>query len=421
MQPRTRATWGTPRRPARASGDMLLNTPDGWVADQGAPVPWGSPPGGSFWWIGSATGSGPIGPNGPYMTSGEALGVVTRAVSLIVDPLTTGDMRARRGMLLEPGPRWLTDPNLLRPDARVGEAVLPVSKRRPQSLFWREVLRTALLAGRAFLVFAVDAAGFPTGGSMHCVNPSHVSVNDDGSWRIGADDDHVDTDLDGYFALAGVLHRVVQVENPHTPVGVLGQHPDVFKLGAKISGYTASTFTSGVPSGFLKVSGPNLTQAQADDLKARWMAAHGTGARGTAVLNATTDYQPIQLSPVDSAVVEVTRTFIADVAFAFGMAPEVLGVSLGGSMTYSNQRDWFKAHRDFTLSPWIAALSGALSALLPVGTTVDVNLDAYLQPTEAESIATGAAGVSAGLISVDEWRARNGYPPMVGGGPGAAA
>jgi HK97 family phage portal protein len=401
------------RRPVRTDRDLLWNSPDGWVVDQGGPVPWGAAPaGGGFWWVGSTGPGGPIGPNGPFITSGEALGVFTRAVSLIVDPLTTGDMRARRGMLLEPGPRWLTDPHLLRPDARVGDTVLPVARRRPQSLFWRDVLRTALLAGRAFLLFTVDAAGGPTGGSMHCLNPAYVSVNDDGSWRIGDGDDHVDTDEYGYFTLSGVVHRMVQIENPHTPVGVLGQHPEVFKLGAKISGYTASTFTSGVPAGFLKVTGPNLTQAQADDLKAKWMAAHGSGSRSTAILNATTDYTPIQLSPVDSAVVEVTRTFIADVAFAFGMAPEVLGVSLGGSMTYSNQRDWFKAHRDFTLSPWIAALSGALSALLPVGTTVDVNLDAYVQPTEAESIATGAAAVAAGLVTVDEWRAANGYPPL---------
>jgi HK97 family phage portal protein len=410
-------------RPVRASQNMLVNSPGGWVSGQPGPVPWGSPPGGAFWWVGSTGPNGPIGPNGPHMTSGEALAVVTRAVSLILDPLTTGEMRVRRGSELEPGPRWLTDPHLLRPDGRVGlgGSGVPVSQRRPQSLFWRGVLRSALLHGRGFVVFVPDEEKAPMAGTLQEVDPAAVSVNDDGSWRLGSGYDWVDTDTDGNLTYRGQERRLVQVENPHTPLGVLGQHPDVFRLGAKISGYTSSTFTSGVPAGFLKVTGPNLTQEQADELKASWMRAHGTSSRSTAVLNAVTDYQPIQLSPVDSAVVEVSRTFVADVAYAFGEAPEVLGVSLGGSMTYSNQRDWFTAHRDFTLSPWIAALSGALSALLPAGTTVDVNLDAYLQTTEAEAIAVGAQGTAAGLTTRDEWRAKNGYPPWPEPAPASPA
>ena len=36
----TKSVFGTMARPVRASANLLLNDPDGWVANQGAPWPW---------------------------------------------------------------------------------------------------------------------------------------------------------------------------------------------------------------------------------------------------------------------------------------------------------------------------------------------------------------------------------------------
>jgi phage portal protein BeeE len=85
---------------------------------------------------------------------------------------------------------------------------------------------------------------------------------------------------------------------------------------------------------------------------------------------------------------EVKRLSIADVAFAFGMAPETLGVTLGNSATYSNVAQWFEAHRDFALQPWISIVEATLSALLPAGTEVRCNFASYTDQ---------AAGVTKGL------------------------
>src|SRR4029077_9916329 len=74
--------WGSMRLPVRTDGDLLLNSPDGWVADQGRPV----------WWIGIApeTGQGPIGPTGPWSCLGGGLpAAVERATWMIVGPLTS--------------------------------------------------------------------------------------------------------------------------------------------------------------------------------------------------------------------------------------------------------------------------------------------------------------------------------------------
>jgi len=278
-------------------------------------------------------------------------------------------------------------------------------------VFWREWFTSALHWGRGFLIFQEAADGAPLAGSLRVLNPD--LVEDVGEslgtrWRVG----ELEFDGDGRAVVGGFGYRLLLLRNPLTPLGVFGQHPEVFRLGDRLQSYTAGTFRSGVPAGYLKVSTPTFTKDQADALKTAWMTAHGGDSRSIAVLNATTEFTPIALSPVDSALIEVKRAWVADVAYAFGMAPESLGVGMGGSLVYSNQRDWFEAHRDFTLSPWDASGSGSLSSLLGRGLDVEVNLDAYIQATESQAIADGAAATAAGLITVDEWRADRGLPPL---------
>jgi phage portal protein BeeE len=110
--------------------------------------------------------------------------------------------------------------------------------------------------------------------------------------------------------------------------------------------------------------------------------------------------------------VEVKRTTIAEAAFAFGMAPEALGVTMGNSSTYSNIKDWWRAHRDFALSPWADTIGGTLTALTPAAQSVAVDLDGHSRPDENDRIATYAAAIDAGIMTVDEARAREGLPPL---------
>src|SRR5262245_24327926 len=94
-------------RNPNTSGGFLVNDPDGFPSD--------FPP--YMWWFGYDSGGGayPIGPNGPYASSGPAVPVVTRATALITGPLTVAPFRvldaAAFGRTLPP-PRWLTDPML---------------------------------------------------------------------------------------------------------------------------------------------------------------------------------------------------------------------------------------------------------------------------------------------------------------------
>jgi HK97 family phage portal protein len=142
------------------------------------------------------------------------------------------------------------------------------------------------------------------------------------------------------------------------------------------------------------------------------MAAHGGDRRSIAVLNATTDFQALNLSPVDAALDQVKRLNLADVAFSFGLDPGTLGVGLANSATYTNVRDTWTNHRDFGLAPWTAAVEDTLSAILPGSGSVRVNLDGFANPTPAERFAAWKVALDAGILTVDEVREREGLPEL---------
>jgi hypothetical protein len=327
---------------------------------------------------------------------------------------------------------------LLRPDARVlNPSEQPTSAaalRLSRSSFWGGFVRAALHWGLGAFISVPsrqandDPAGVPTGapkaGSLKLVDPRFLStqVDDDGAlrWVIdGGEGNPAVFDRDGFLQLGPVTYRITVLRNPLSGVdtegmslGVFAMSPDAFHLGAQISSYMAGTFRSGVPAGYLKTETPGLEQTQADELRAKWMANHGGDRRSIAVLNATTSFVPLTFSPVDAAIGESKRLAIADVAFSFGLDPVTLNVSLANSATYNNVRDAWVNHRDYALSPWTTALQDCLSALLPGTSGVLVSLDAFAQPDLKQRVETGKLATEAGLLTIDEWRASEGLPPL---------
>jgi hypothetical protein len=406
---------------ARTGLDFLVNSPDGFPSD----YPPGDPPG--LWWYGLDSGGGayPIGPNGPFAHgTGAAVPAVIRATALITGPITAAPFRAMAGDTRTTEPRWLSDPMLLRPDARYPGQVLPEVRQLPRSLFWTEWVRSAIWWGVGAFICTEDAAGQPVPGSMWNVPSRLLSTERDERgalcWVLGdTQGDRVVFDRDGRATLGPVRYRLVALRNPHSAVdeeghslGVFAMSPSAFALASQIDGYAQGTFRTGVPAGYLKVNTPGLTEPAAAQLKARWLAAHGGDRRSIAVLNATTDFQALNLSPVDAALDSVKRLNLADVAFAFGLDPTTLGAGLANSATYSNVRDSWANHRDFGLAPWTAAVEDTLSALMPGTQAVKVNLDGFANPTAAERFSAYQTALAAGILTVDEVRAIENLPPI---------
>ena len=422
--------------------DLLVNNPDGWMSDgEHGPV----------WWIGSDQGGGasPIGPRPPYggvVADGfgngptsywpawgmaGSLACVTRATSLIVDPIADSPFRVQElgfaGAPL-PTPRWLTDPMLVRPDDRFTADVAAATIKLTRSKFWRDLLCASLWWGLgAFIYQEQQAQGSlePLAGTMRLIHPHHLGTkrNDDGAlvWCLNpsAGVDEVEFDRDGYLDVGGVRYRIAVLRNPLSPVdeegmsrGVFAMSPGAFRFGAELDGYASGQFRSGVPNGVLQVTTPGLTGPEAQTLKQSWMNAHGGSRRSIAVLNATTHFTPFNLSPVDAALTDVKKLNIADVAFAFGMDPNMLGAGLQNSASYNNVRDYFRQHRDLTLGPWIAALQDLLTALLPGTQGVKIDLDQFTRAEPEQRYQAYMVAIRAGILTVDEVRALEGLPPL---------
>lgn len=411
----------------RTSGDMLVNDPDGWMSDGNH---------GPVWWLGLDSGglANPIGPNGPWQ---HAAGVplVTRATALITGPLSAAPFREVDLGDGSPRPhsRFIVDPMLLRPDARFADNVYPAVTKLARSTFWASWIRAAIWWGMGGFICQEDLSGQPMAGTLRLVDPALLSTARDTNgtlvWELSAGtgqaSDDAQFDRDGYLSLGEHRYRLVVLRNPHSPIdsegrsmGVFELNPQAFGIAQQVQAYTSGTFRSGVPAGYLKVDGAvgsDLTETQATDLKTQWMANHGNDRRSIAVLNAYTSFVPINLSPVDAALGEVKRLAIADVAYAFGLSPDNLSVSLSGSATYSNVRDHFQDLKDFGLAPWIAAVEDVVSSLLPGNQGAKVNLDAFANPPASERFAAYQLAIDMGLMTVEECRQLEGLgPPPTG-------
>jgi hypothetical protein len=431
----------TRSRYVRDTGNLLVNDPDGWVSNgEHGPV----------WWVGSDSGGGryPIGPRPPWggmandgygngpssywpVWQADALACVVRATSLIVDPIADSPFRVQElgfaGAPL-PTPRWLTDPMLARPDARFTSDVAPATLKLTRSKFWRDLLCASLWWGLGAFIYQEQqtlSSQEPLAGTMRLIHPKFLGTvrNDSGTlvWALnpGGGPDEVLFDRDGYTDVGGTTYRIAVLRNPLSPVdedglsrGVFAMSPGTFRFGSELDSYASGQFRSGVPNGVLQVTAPGLTEDEATRLKGRWMEAHGGGRRSIAVLNATTMFTPFNLSPVDAALTDVKKLNIADVAFAFGMDPNMLGAGLQNSASYNNVRDYFRQHRDLTLGPWISGLQDLLSTLLPGTEGVRVDLDQFTRADPEERYQAYKVAIEAGILLPEEVRQLEGLPPL---------
>jgi HK97 family phage portal protein len=263
-----------------------------------------------------------------------------------------------------------------------------------RSLFWD------LWTGEAFvLVTARYATGWPA--RFHVVEPWMVEVEiaDDGlrSYRIGnigvPRDDIVHL---RYRATASQAHGVGPLE--------VGRARLV--AAAMLARYAGNLVGTGaVPPAVLKHPG-RLTAEQAERLKADWVSARMSAMGVPAVLSDGLEFETLGYSPADLALVELSQLNDSRIAVLMGTVPFQMGLPSGGdSMTYSNVSSLFDYHWRASLRPKAqTAMRGLSQRLLPRGTTVELNRDAYVQPGPLERAQTWEILARVGAVTVEEIR-----------------
>ena len=375
--------------------DVLLNSPDGWEIDQ----PW-------LWWDGPAGGDGTGGPWGnPPPNAGlpdgrGALPAMARCRALIADALAGVPWQVHRDTETLRTPDWILDPQGLRTDGRVSSTVLEV--RLSAVEFWASFLVSSIELGEGIIYAPVrDVEGAPLP-PLFLLNPNNVEVHGGAYW--------VGQERLEPGELLVVRNRVWPGKvRGH---GVWDQFAAEIGLGSSVRDYARNMLGRGIPAGYLKVTAPDLDQDEADRLKARWMAAHGGRERRIAVLNATTEFQPLQLDPQALQLAELLRLSAWEISLIYGIPPYKLGISMGSNNTYANIESASIDYVQDALLPWARRLESAFDAVFPRGTSLKLNLDSLRRADTKTRYDAYQVGLTAGFLTVDEVRAREDLPPM---------
>lgn len=291
------------------------------------------------------------------------------------------------------------------------------------AMAFREVMLTnALLAGNAYAYIHRNAAGQPV--ALEPIRSDYVAMYRDGNnqpyyqvWNgkyTGNDAEKSMRRFRGY----DIFHLV----GP-TMEGILGVPPihlmrDLIGLELEVSEFVTRFFANNaVPAGTLKMPG-RLSPEAAKRLREAWQAAHGGASRAgrVAVLEDGLEYKPITSSMKENDLIEIRRYCRQQIAAMFQVPAHKIGDTDTGSYNSTEQADAeFVKH---TLASWATRLEQEASRKLiqrgePYCTRID--FDSLLRADMSTRFAAYAVGITNGVLTVNEARAREGLKAVDGG------
>jgi len=207
---------------------------------------------------------------------------------------------------------------------------------------------------------------------------------------------------------------IFHVKGPHKPgetrgMGVLEAHIDSLTLASEQGRQARSLSRHGVPTGTLKSGNDDLTEAEAAELKAKWLSAQRD--RTIAVLNSTTEFQPLSWNPEELQLVEARRFTLTELELIFGLPVGWLG-GMNSARQYSNIEQDAVNLLKFTLGGPVARFEQEFTRHFPRGTYVKANLDAILRADTLTRYQAHAIGLDKGFLTEDEVRELENRPPL---------
>lgn len=275
--------------------------------------------------------------------------------------------------------------------------------------FWKEATSTALMRGNYVAVLTdPDDDGYPTQVVPIPVDFVHGNITDDG---------RIEYDIAGdTFTPDQVVHVRIGITLPGQVMGLGVVEAHRRGLGGQLAqqGMANDVFTNGaVPSGVVTIDTDIPSDDQVKAVKSAWIGALG-GQRTVAVVGKRMNYQPVTWSAEDAQFLEAQQFSVAQMALMFGLRPEDLGASVGGSsLSYANRQDDALQRITDSYVPVLQPIEEAWADLLPGRLTVKGNVEALLRSTTTQRFESYKLGREVGVYADDnEVREIEGRPPL---------
>jgi HK97 family phage portal protein len=370
-----------------------------FYAPSGGGDPWSIPSNGS---LAAVTTSGvPV-----TEDTAMQLLVVMSAVRVISDTVaglpfdavkTTGAVHAP----LTPAPTIVCDPfggenNTSLPTRRAGMSQLMVS---------------LLLRGNAYmLVLTRDRMNRPL--RLRVLHPDRVSCKfDDEGMRV--------YEIDRKPVDSGNIVHILGMSYPEhaTGISVIAHARNAIGLGLAAEEFGARFFGAGAHmSGIVEVPG-DMTVESARSLKETFTASHGglQNSHTVGILSGGANWKPISVTPDDAQFLGTRAAQNLDLAMLFGVPPHMLGQTDKTTSWGTGIEQQSLGFLAYTLAPWLGRFEDAWSAMLPKPHTARFNADALLRTDAAGRYAVYGSARSAAILTTNEIRALENYPPIEGG------
>lgn len=187
--------------------------------------------------------------------------------------------------------------------------------------------------------------------------------------------------------------------------------------GLTIQQMSAKFFAGGANPGGVLIAPGAVTQAQADQLAADWMAKFGGNNVGkVAVLSNNLKYEPLSVNAQDSQLIEQQNKSDTEIAKAFGMPLFILDTTKGAP--YANNEALIQVyHAECLQSPMQHIERSFESGLdLPSGLGIEFDVDALIWMDTATRTKAASEAIGAGAMTPNEARKKYfGLGPVVGG------
>ena len=328
---------------------------------------------------------------------------VWACVTLISDTISTlpVDVFIRRDGIkrpYRPKPAWVSQP-----DAMINSVS-----------FWQQCMVSLLIDGNAFVRIFRD----PNNGqiiNLMNLDPLKVQVSRTplGQKRFNYTGENGPLSTDDVLHITGSLLQPGQVRAN----SIVDKLKENIGLNIALESFAARFFGQGTLMSGIIESPAQLTADQAkamcdsmDRMHRGYKRAHKTG-----VLSGGATFKPIQVSNDQAQMIDSRRFATEDIARAFRVPANMIGLVEKGSTGYNSIEQNNIAFVTHTLRPWIARLEDAFSRLLPDRAFLSFNTDELLRGDYTTRITGYASALMNGWMTINEVRGKEDLSPVTNG------